>query len=560
MVVFFCISAVLSVQMAIRGGMSSATKTRKMSRAQKSEWPRQALANGIAGSAQAGGTLKDFLLASSREIFRAGAQKSLSPFRTVAEALAFKAHSVADSQEWNDGLYNALTSAAHVQSQRRVQEQRTTNYSHWQQILPEVPVVVYGNRSNASEVINLKAPGSALIGKQEGEWLRLSLEPGYVVITSGKETLLWQRSSVYMKLSGGSCADAGVFPIYEMEVCLAAAITLGLPDSSVRNILMHGKPSERLSATSPEPKAESSSCQLVDGEFLSLGAASREDQGDDQHRYEAICSSEPAIRNAVPYTTTSTSTRTTTTSSTVTKTASPSLFCFSVFRPSTQEEDIVRAQIKHNAGVVACDDCGFLSASNVSLPKRRDGREVDLWVMEKGYSAYSPGLGGGVTTNSWLNSEVFLYAWGAVLGNTSIGDKALQYDWVVKADPDAVLIPHRLRWHLQNHNAKQAWYLRNCHGQLYGAVETFSQGAMERYHDSWVQKCATEPWHGWGEDMYMRVCMDRLGVWGFNDDMIVGDERCNPAACWDHSRAAFHAYKNVGAWMNCWYQAGSADH
>jgi hypothetical protein len=180
--------------------------------------------------------------------------------------------------------------------------------------------------------------------------------------------------------------------------------------------------------------------------------------------------------------------------------------------------------------------------------------------MEKGYSSYSPGLGGGVTTNSWLNSEVFLYAWGAVLGNTSLGDKVGSYDWVVKADPDAVLIPHRLRVHLQSHNAKQAWYLRNCHGALYGAVETFSRGAMERYRESWVQTCATEPWHGWGEDMYMRVCMDRLGVWGFDDNNIVGDERCNPATCWDHWRAAFHAYKDVGAWMNCWHQAGSADY
>jgi hypothetical protein len=392
--------------------------------------------------------------------------------------------------------------------------------------------------------------------------LSLSFEPGYVAIASGNETLLWKRSSVYVKLRSGSCADAGVFPIDEIEVCRAAAIALGLPDPAVRNIIA---PETQVAfvqfPTVGERKlSESGGCQLQDGEILSLGATNGTGHVEGRHRSENICSSEPGIVNALPYTSTSTSTTTTTATTTVTKTASPTLFCFSVFRPSTEEENIVQAQIENNAGIVACDDCAFLSGKNVSLKKRRDGRNVDLWVIEKGYSSYSPGVGGGVTTNSWLNSEVFLYAWGAVLGNTSIGDKIFNYDWVVKADPDAVLIPHRLRWHLQSHKPNDALFLRNCHGALYGAVEVFSRGAMRRYHDNWDQACAHLPWRGWGEDMYMKVCMDHLGVWGFDDNGVVGDERCNPAGCGSHWQAAFHAYKNVWAWMNCWHQAGSADY
>lgn len=549
MVGFFFVTVGLSVRVALRGGgMSRATAT---GRAQKSERLQKLTPDTIrAGSAQAGGSLEDFLRESGREIFQASEQKGWSPLRTVAEVMSFRAHSVADPD-----LHAAST------GRRRAQQQRV-NYSHWQQILPDVPVVVFGNKSTASEILGFKDPGSPLIGYQEGEWLSLSFEPGYVAIASGNETLLWQRSSVYVKLPSGSCAEAGVFPIGEIDVCRAAAIALGLPDPTVRNISAPEPPVAfgELSPLAARKMSESRGCQLEDGEILSLGTTNRVDHDDDRHRYATICSSEPGVVNALPYTTTSTSTTTTSSTVTVTKTASPSLFCFSVFRPSTEEEKIVQAQIENNAGIVACDDCAFLSGKNASLKPRRDGRKVDLWVIEKGYSAYSPGLGGGRTTNSWLNSEVFLYAWGAVLGNTSIGDKIFNYDWVVKADPDAVLIPHRLRWHLQSHNAKDALFLRNCHGALYGAVEVFSRGAMRRYHDSWDQKCAHLPWGGWGEDMYMKVCMDNLGVWGFDDNGVVGDERCNPAWCGSHWQAAFHAYKNVWAWMNCWHQAGSPDY
>jgi hypothetical protein len=239
----------------------------------------------------------------------------------------------------------------------------------------------------------------------------------------------------------------------------------------------------------------------------------------------------------------------------------PSLYCWSVFRPNTPEQKLIEMQIEHNAGIIAYDDSALITSKNVTLKRKRDGTEVTMWVIEKDTQARYSGTvdeSHGITTNSWLNTAVFVFAWGAVLGETSIGDNVFKYDWVVKADPDAVLIPNRLRSHLRPHSSG-ATYLTNCYGKLYGAVEAFTREAMQRYRDRWAQACLPLPWYGWGEDMYIKECMSRLGVWSFDDSNTVGDARCNYASCYDRGRAAFHPFKDVGSWINCWYQAGSPD-
>merc|ERR1712218_22448 len=164
-------------------------------------------------------------------------------------------------------------------------------------------------------------------------------------------------------------------------------------------------------------------------------------------------------------------------------------------------------------------------------------------------------LGAGQTTNSWLNTQVFINAFDTILSDSR--KRVWHHDWLVKVDPDAVFFPDRLRLHLKPHTPG-CLYLTNCnHGgpQLYGALEVYSKQAMGLYKDqSW--RCKGMPGkEGWGEDSYFRKCMDLLGVGMIADYALVGDGRCMYAPCTDGWRAAFHPFKDVGAWFWCYDQS-----
>merc|ERR1719221_1975783 len=119
-------------------------------------------------------------------------------------------------------------------------------------------------------------------------------------------------------------------------------------------------------------------------------------------------------------------------------------------------------------------------------------------------------------------------------------------DWTVKVDPDAVLFPERLRWHLN----KFSWdanprYIKNCNHNgpvLYGALEAFNEAAMKKYSgmQSW---CTSMPYGFMGEDEYIDKCMQKIGAQAVNDYELVGDHRCMSAECSDTNRPAFHDYK-----------------
>jgi hypothetical protein len=161
------------------------------------------------------------------------------------------------------------------------------------------------------------------------------------------------------------------------------------------------------------------------------------------------------------------------------------------------------------------------------------------------------------TTNSWLNTQVFINAIDMLVANELIR----QHDWVVKGDPDAVLFPDRIRTHLTNSGQTgNAAFLENCFhdGQwwLYGSLELFSKPAMERYRDRAEQECRQGlDWHGWGEDMYMDVCMKKLGAAAIISGTIVADHYCSPRDCHDGEPAAFHPFKSKDAWRDCLSQS-----
>merc|ERR1712217_675735 len=79
------------------------------------------------------------------------------------------------------------------------------------------------------------------------------------------------------------------------------------------------------------------------------------------------------------------------------------------------------------------------------------------------------------------NAKLFMAVWDKVIA----GNRFRDYDFTLKVDPDAVLIPWRIRQHMSPHVGSNA-YVVNCNKfpnspnfpMMFGAVEIFSNQAM----------------------------------------------------------------------------------
>jgi hypothetical protein len=223
-------------------------------------------------------------------------------------------------------------------------------------------------------------------------------------------------------------------------------------------------------------------------------------------------------------------------------------------RHNTPEETLIKMQLKHSISIFACDETVVISADKVKLGTDRIGKDVWTWKNPAPSGEVGNLAAPGVTTNSWLNTQVFITAFSTLMSDSK--ERLWQYEWLVKADPDAVFFPDRIRNHLRDHTG-QATYFVNCNmggWKLFGSIEAFSKEAMRRYQDG-QGTCSTLDWHGWGEDSYMQHCMDALGVPATPDFNLVGDSRCSWAACSDKLRVAFHPFKDLNSWANCWRQS-----
>jgi len=258
----------------------------------------------------------------------------------------------------------------------------------------------------------------------------------------------------------------------------------------------------------------------------------------------------------------STTTSTTLTSTTFTVTTStsglPTLLCFSVMTGS-EEELLMKTQLKKRIGIFACDETIVMSMQKTRLGNDVNGKDVWSWVNPVPPVPKGTGVGG-TSTSSFLNVFTFQRAFDIVLADSE--RRVWKHDWLVKVDPDAVFFANRLKLHLKGHTPDPKWgnktFLINCNaygGAMYGSVEVYSQEAMRAYRDG-EQRCKTElAWHGWGEDLFMQSCMDKSGVARIFDYQLVGDSRCIYASCTDKRRVAFHPFKNVGAYLSCYYQS-----
>mmetsp|Transcript_12828 Transcript_12828/g.36946 ORF Transcript_12828/g.36946 Transcript_12828/m.36946 type:complete len:625 (-) Transcript_12828:169-2043(-) len=198
------------------------------------------------------------------------------------------------------------------------------------------------------------------------------------------------------------------------------------------------------------------------------------------------------------------------------------LYCFMAYLPNSYEQRLVEIARASYASAFACDEHDLFHTWQSTRTK---------WDSN---------------ASTLTNIDVFIDVWNHVKES----GKLWKYDWTVKVDPDCVLVPQRLKWHLASLRApsKTPVYIKNtnlssniANGGFLGAVEVFSREALELYFD-WWPKCQETIGTKGGEDGFMKRCMDALGV-GFMTDggMFVPDN--DPRRCRDTSKAAYHPVK-----------------
>jgi len=226
----------------------------------------------------------------------------------------------------------------------------------------------------------------------------------------------------------------------------------------------------------------------------------------------------------------------------------PSLFCFSIMRCDSYELSLVRTQMAKGLGIFGCDAYSVFSDAKTWLTPGPPIR-IDSTVLGISLEAKAG------TKEHILNTEIFLKAWEQVKADGLY----IEHDWIVKVDPDAVFFPERLRDRLVRITpAGASIYFRNCRLSfgLFGALEVMSRLALLSFYDG-LERCKQVlPWQSFGEDMFLRKCLDFLRVSPHTDFSLLSDGYCGeqPSPCVS-GKVAFHPFKNVETYMRCAQEA-----
>lgn len=170
--------------------------------------------------------------------------------------------------------------------------------------------------------------------------------------------------------------------------------------------------------------------------------------------------------------------------------------------------------------------------------------------------------------------------WNAIIANVDIfadiwrkvqqaGDYR-NFHWTVKADPDTVFFPHRLKQHIAELHVPD-WapvYLQNCDFKFnfQGSFEVVSRDALEMYLQN-QDICLKHIGNGGGEDAFFKSCMDALGVRYMQDFELLNDgdtwnttfEASDVSFCGTTRRVAYHPLKSVDLWSKCFHKALAAE-
>jgi len=206
------------------------------------------------------------------------------------------------------------------------------------------------------------------------------------------------------------------------------------------------------------------------------------------------------------------------------------LYCVMAYLPGSYEERLMEIQRANNAGVFACDAHDLFNTWR-SAPAEWDKNVTNV-------------TGRPVTLS---NVDVFINVW----ENVMMVKRLWGYDFTVKVDPDCLIVPQRLKQHLAALHLprRQPIYVKNSllnessgSAAFLGAVEVFSREALEVYND-WYPKCkATIHLEVGNEDVFMKGCMDAVGV-GYMTDSLMLKPDVDPAICKNGDYAAYHPLK-----------------
>mmetsp|Transcript_132665 Transcript_132665/g.383576 ORF Transcript_132665/g.383576 Transcript_132665/m.383576 type:complete len:472 (-) Transcript_132665:110-1525(-) len=236
----------------------------------------------------------------------------------------------------------------------------------------------------------------------------------------------------------------------------------------------------------------------------------------------------------------------------------PSLFCWLVMRIQGYEVALVRAQHSNRVGIFDCDEYAVYSNGGAMQIGTLSTIQLPAPVVQKGNFNVP-----GTTTDSWLNTLIFMEAWAMIVE----GGTWWRHEWTVKIDPDAVFFPDRLRELLlvatpdpgakpqYVGNCDRSWHTGRAKLKLFGSLEIYSRDAVGSYK-AFGSRCKTTlNWKRWGEDFFMQNCMEMLGATPVNGTSFLADKRCRPAPCSDSTKVAFHDFKDVQSYFDCWGQS-----
>ncbi|CAK0801038.1 unnamed protein product [Prorocentrum cordatum] len=219
----------------------------------------------------------------------------------------------------------------------------------------------------------------------------------------------------------------------------------------------------------------------------------------------------------------------------------PSLFCWSLYRSDGYEVDLVKTHVDKMVGIFACDEflplCDEVLDLGNGITTTSIGKTAPSGVSKDGTAA---------------NTLVFMTAWAAVHDDF----RYHAHDWILKVDPDAVLLPHRMRPLLAQYPSTV--YIKNCNmydgpgwPMMFGSLEAISRPALQLYYDN-ADRCREElEWEAWGEDLWLGNCLDMLGAESVGNFDIIGDGVCTGANCGDGLKATYHPFKSSEDWFNC---------
>merc|ERR1719469_948137 len=163
----------------------------------------------------------------------------------------------------------------------------------------------------------------------------------------------------------------------------------------------------------------------------------------------------------------------------------PSLFCTAMCQPHGYELPLLREQYaRDKKGIFGCNEWEIYSNESLRISPPGEDPEYLAAVINGSLMAEMSGDWGPTHIATALNTKVFMRFWDAVLTN----GKAWSCDWIVKADPDTVWMPVRLRALLRTKTEplsgpepSAGWYLNNCHVGNHGPISVFSKTALGAY-------------------------------------------------------------------------------